>query len=108
MWLPEDIKDPAANVSAVQLLTAIGGIEQSISALSWSRQFAKLQLQSSKRIMNSLLGLQESAQKEVGSLRWGDFKPRLADAMVAMLEPIQQQYQEIRADDTYLTQVRSY
>lgn len=56
-------------------------------------------------LTDSLLGLQESAQREVGSLRWGDFKPRLADAMVAMLEPIQKQYQEIRADDTYLTQV---
>ena len=51
-------------------------------------------------------GLQESAQREVGSMRWGDFKPQLADAMVAMLEPIQQRYQEIRADDAYLTQVR--
>ncbi|KAK9825291.1 hypothetical protein WJX74_006524 [Apatococcus lobatus] len=49
----------------------------------------------------------ESAQREVGSLRWGDFKPRLADAMVAMLEPIQQRYNEIRADDAHLTQVLS-
>lgn len=59
-------------------------------------------------LTDSLLGLQESAQREVGSLRWGDFKPRLADAMVAMLEPIQKQYHEIRADDTYLTQVCSF
>ena len=54
---------------------------------------------------HGLGGLQESAQREVGSLRWGDFKPQLADALVAMLEPIQQRYQEIRADDAYLTQV---
>lgn len=33
--------------------------------------------------------------KEVGQLRWGDFKPRLAEAMVAHLAPIRTNYAEL-------------
>lgn len=33
--------------------------------------------------------------KEVGGLRWGDFKPRLADALVDHLAPIRTNYAEI-------------
>ena len=46
----------------------------------------------------SLVGvacLQESVMNEVGSLRWGNFKPRLADALVEHLAPIRSNYTEI-------------
>lgn len=42
---------------------------------------------------------------EVKDLSWGEFKPKLADAIVAHLEPIQQRYAAVRADETYLTNV---
>merc|ERR1712078_874077 len=42
---------------------------------------------------------------EVGDLSWGGFKPRLADAVVAHLEPIQLKYAEVSADKAYLSGV---
>ncbi len=36
---------------------------------------------------------------------YGTFKSEVADAIVAMVEPIQQRYQEIRGDETYLRQI---
>eukprot|EP00590_Aulacoseira_subarctica_P008738 CAMPEP_0172426090 /NCGR_PEP_ID=MMETSP1064-20121228/35697_1 /TAXON_ID=202472 /ORGANISM="Aulacoseira subarctica , Strain CCAP 1002/5" /LENGTH=446 /DNA_ID=CAMNT_0013169467 /DNA_START=96 /DNA_END=1436 /DNA_ORIENTATION=+ len=42
---------------------------------------------------------------EVKDLSWGTFKPLLADAVVAHLEPIQQRYYEVRGDNTYLSSV---
>jgi tryptophanyl-tRNA synthetase len=35
------------------------------------------------------------AEAECSSLRWGDFKPRLADAVVSHLEPFQRRYTEL-------------
>ena len=32
-------------------------------------------------------------------MRWGDFKPRLADALVAHLQPIQRRYAEVMEDE---------
>lgn len=43
--------------------------------------------------------------QEVKDMRWGQFKSTLADAVVAHLEPIQQRYHEVIADNTYLDQV---
>lgn len=43
--------------------------------------------------------------EEVGKMSWGDFKPVLADAIIAHLEPIQKKYNEIRKNETYLTSV---
>jgi len=43
---------------------------------------------------------------EIAELQnWGDFKPRLADAIIAHLEPIQARYHEIRRDDARLREV---
>jgi tryptophanyl-tRNA synthetase len=39
---------------------------------------------------------------EVRGMKWGDFKPKLADAIVSHLEPIQMRYAEVRADEGYL------
>jgi tryptophanyl-tRNA synthetase len=39
---------------------------------------------------------------EVRGMKWGDFKPKLADAIVSHLEPIQRRYAEVRADEEYL------
>jgi tryptophanyl-tRNA synthetase len=44
----------------------------------------------------------EDILEEVEGLSWGEFKPLLADAIVAHLEPIQTRYAEVRADDEYL------
>lgn len=43
--------------------------------------------------------------QEVRDLTWGEFKPKLADAIIAHLEPIQQRYHEVRAHDDYLETV---
>ena len=40
--------------------------------------------------------------EEVKDLTWGQFKPMLADAIVAHLEPIQDRYHAVRADEAYL------
>jgi tryptophanyl-tRNA synthetase len=47
----------------------------------------------------------EDILEEVKDMTWGEFKPKLADAVVAHLEPIQQRYHEVRADPDYLYQV---
>jgi tryptophanyl-tRNA synthetase len=38
-------------------------------------------------------------------MRWGGFKPLLADALVAHLEPIQAKYNSILADPGYVDKV---
>eukprot|EP00544_Gedaniella_sp_CCMP2646_P004412 CAMPEP_0202493474 /NCGR_PEP_ID=MMETSP1361-20130828/9799_1 /ASSEMBLY_ACC=CAM_ASM_000849 /TAXON_ID=210615 /ORGANISM="Staurosira complex sp., Strain CCMP2646" /LENGTH=416 /DNA_ID=CAMNT_0049123801 /DNA_START=71 /DNA_END=1321 /DNA_ORIENTATION=+ len=47
----------------------------------------------------------QDISEEVQGLSWGEFKPLLADAIVAHLEPIQTRYAEVRADDEYLVSV---
>jgi tryptophanyl-tRNA synthetase len=47
----------------------------------------------------------EEVAAECAQLRWSDFKPRLADALVAHLQPLQQRYAQLRADDTFLDDV---
>lgn len=47
----------------------------------------------------------EDIIEEVKDLSWGEFKPMLADAIIAHLEPIQKKYAEVRADEKYLKQV---
>jgi tryptophanyl-tRNA synthetase len=38
-------------------------------------------------------------------MKWGEFKPKLAEAIVEHLRPIQRRYAEVRADETYLRTV---
>ena len=40
-----------------------------------------------------------------GDMGWGQFKPLLTEALISTLEPIQQKYQDLRRDQTYLNQV---
>jgi len=47
----------------------------------------------------------EDILEEVKDMTWGDFKPVLADAVVAHLEPIQKRYHEVRADEEFLNSV---
>jgi tryptophanyl-tRNA synthetase len=47
----------------------------------------------------------EDILEQVKDMSWGEFKPVLAEAIVAHLEPIQQRYHAVRLDDSYLTQV---
>ncbi|KAK9805159.1 hypothetical protein WJX72_002664 [[Myrmecia] bisecta] len=47
----------------------------------------------------------EAALQAVGHMRWGEFKPALADAVIAHLEPIQRRYNEVMQDPAYLDQV---
>jgi tryptophanyl-tRNA synthetase len=47
----------------------------------------------------------EDIMEEVKDMSWGEFKPVLAEAIVAHLEPIQKRYAEVRKDDEYLNNV---
>lgn len=49
----------------------------------------------------------EDIAAECASLRWGEFKPRLADAIITHLEPIQERYHSVMADPAYLDSVLS-
>ena len=49
--------------------------------------------------------VQEAVLEETANMRWGTFKSILADALVAHLQPIQQQYAAVMADETYLDEV---
>ena len=42
---------------------------------------------------------------EVKDMTWGEFKPKLADALIAHLQPIQERYYAVRQEEGYLTQV---
>ena len=50
--------------------------------------------------------MQESALEDVGKLSWGAFKPVLADAVIAHLAPLQQQYAAVMSDSAYLDEVQ--
>ena len=39
-------------------------------------------------------------------MNWGAFKPKLAEAIIAHLEPIQARYSEVMADPAILDKVR--
>ena len=62
---------------------------------------------------DNLLGLyailsgkgREAAAQECADMGWGQFKPLLAEATVAALEPIQQRYQELMDDRSQLESV---
>lgn len=58
-------------------------------------------------LLNIYLAVQEGRTKEdikeeVKDMSWGEFKPKLADAIVAHLEPIQKRYGAVREDEEYL------
>ena len=56
-------------------------------------------------IYQSVTGLDRDAVlADVGDLSWGAFKPRLADAVVAHLEPIQAKYKELSNDRLFLAE----
>ena len=44
-------------------------------------------------------------RESVAGLRYGDFKKRVAEAVVSRLEPIQARYREITADNSYIDDV---
>jgi len=46
-------------------------------------------------------------RESVAGMRYGDFKKRVAEAVIARLEPIQQKYREITADPAYIESVLS-
>lgn len=56
--------------------------------------------------MKAISALQESVVQEVGQLNWGAFKPKLAEATIAHLEPIQKTYNEVMEDAAVLDKVR--
>jgi tryptophanyl-tRNA synthetase len=47
----------------------------------------------------------DTVRSEFSGLRYGDLKKRVADAVVAALEPMQQRYREITADPGYVAKV---
>ena len=46
-----------------------------------------------------------SIMEEVSEMNWGAFKPKVADAVIAHLEPIQAKYTEVMADPAILDKV---
>ncbi len=62
---------------------------------------------------NNLLGLytifsdqnKEAVADECADMGWGKFKPLLTDSIISALEPIQNKYNEIMTDKTYLDSV---
>jgi hypothetical protein len=42
---------------------------------------------------------------DVGGMRWGEFKPHFADAVIAHLGPIQARYAEVMDDPAMLDQI---
>jgi tryptophanyl-tRNA synthetase len=42
---------------------------------------------------------------EVADMTWGSFKPLLADAVVAHLEPLQQRYRDVMTDPTEIRRI---
>ncbi|CAM9685522.1 unnamed protein product [Chrysoparadoxa australica] len=48
---------------------------------------------------------QDEVMADVEGLTWGTFKPRLADACVSHLSPMQQRFKEIMDDKAYLNEV---
>lgn len=55
--------------------------------------------------LRGLLGLQMSIMEEVAQMSWGSFKPKVADAIIAHLEPIQAKYTEVMSDPAVLDKV---
>ncbi len=56
-------------------------------------------------IYQSVTGLErEVILRDVSDLSWGAFKPRLTDAIIAHLDPIQRAYKELAADQLFLSQ----
>lgn len=49
--------------------------------------------------------MQMSVMEEVGSMNWGAFKPKVAEAIIAHLEPIQAKYAEVMSDPSALDKV---
>ena len=45
--------------------------------------------------------------EEVAQMNWGAFKPKVADAVIAHLEPIQAKYTEVMSDPAILDKVVS-
>ena len=62
---------------------------------------------------NNLLGIyqqlsdqsKEAVAAECKEMGWGQFKPLLAETTVEALQPIQEKYDELMSDRTYLNQV---
>jgi len=47
----------------------------------------------------------EEMLKEVESMRWGDFKPKLTDALIEHLRPIHGRYEEVMGDSAVLDRI---
>lgn len=59
------------------------------------------------RMKSRVWHVQMSIMEEVSHLNWGAFKPKVADAIVAHLEPIQAKYNEVMADPAILDKVNA-
>lgn len=47
----------------------------------------------------------ESIIQECGAMRWSEFKPKLAEAVIASLEPLQSKYKDLLEDPAYLDSI---
>lgn len=78
----------------------------SVKGLEWDNP----ERPEASNLLNIYLAVQpgrtrEDILEEVGEMSWGEFKPVLADAIVAHLEPIQKKYHQVRQEEGFLEQV---
>ena len=62
------------------------------------------QLKSRPSELWRVCSLQESVLQEVGQMNWGAFKPKLTEAIITHLQPIQARYEEVMSDSAVLDQ----
>ena len=84
-------------------VVSVPGADHLASVLSLHLQFADASFRSVVQARCSIYPV--LAAEAASWAGWGEFKPLLADALVAHLEPLQSRYREIVADPAYLDSV---
>lgn len=106
-------KSAESDMSRINLLDTPAEIQKKIKRCK-TDTFEGLEFDNPERPeAQNLLGIyqlvtgksREEVQAECGAMRWGDFKPVLADAVVAHLEPVQRRYNEVVGEEGYLDRV---
>ena len=102
--------DPSDN-SRINLLDPPPVIRSKIKSAKTDSGFDHLEIHPDRPEATNLLQLYCAVQPDqdratllasVRELQWGQFKPQLADAVIAHLEPIQTRYHNLRQDDAQL------
>lgn len=107
-------KSDPSEASRINLMDPPDVIRAKIKSAKTDNGFGELSIHPDRPEATNLLQLycavqpdrdREELLAEVKDLQWGEFKPKLAEALIAHLEPIQTRYHEIRQDDAYVRKV---